>query len=244
MKTFTKILVVLIILIILGVALAAYFGFVPCMSNILGTTKARDLGIKYTESNYIDYNQKAKVAIRKVSEKQGTKGKGIEYDGKTVVDQSFTQEELSARINYSTWKYIPVTGSQVKINQDGTVEFSANVVTNNLPGFIEAVGSLRFAKDEAQKTIDFLNKIAPNPAVYAKFSASVEKNNPTIHVESLQVGRLSVPISTVGGDDAIKGLVEHIFSLVPGLDVESLTFTGGKMNIKGTAPTVEIVPSD
>ncbi|MBI3366353.1 hypothetical protein HY041_01860, partial [Candidatus Roizmanbacteria bacterium] len=141
-----KLLLFLIVLCFLGgFFLLSYFGFIPYVSTILGTDKPKNLGIGYSQKEFFAYVNKAGTKIVEMTEPADA-AHSIRYSGKFDLKEVFTQEEISARLNYALWKYMPVTNTQVKIHRDGTIELSGTVLMNRLDGFIARVGMGRYSR--------------------------------------------------------------------------------------------------
>jgi len=202
------IFLIVIAVLVLGVA---YAGFVPVVSPLLGTNKPRDLGVKYTKADYESIIQQAKFKL------DNSAGFGpdtrITYSpNKITVEGKFTQEQVSALINFDHADGYPVSNTQIKIHADGTLEGAAQVGVNNYKGY------------------SFHN------AVYVKgkidvTSAKSLKLNP----EKLEVGRLPVPINEKA-KNIVETAVNEKLNSIPGLAIESVSFEEGKVNFKGTIP--------
>jgi len=235
MKIIKLIILLIIILIILSVGILGYFGFVPVLSTVFGSDKPRDLGIKYTEKQYLDYVAKSKTEIVALNENVSPQ-ESIIYSGKTDLTQSFTQEEISARLNYSKWKYMPVKNVQLKINNDGTVEFSAVVVYERLSGFIAREGAGQYSKADVEKGLSYIKLIGRDFPVYAKFKASINNNQLSESTESIEVGRFSIPLEKINANSVIKSVSENIMRKVSGFYAKTVNFENGKMNFDGSVP--------
>ena len=243
MRTLLKfLLLVIVVTILAGVAFAAYLGFVPGLSKYFGIAKPKDLGVTYSKQDYDTYLKKAGFTVETVKEPKN--GKSIEFSGKSAVSQTFSQEEISGRLNYSQWKYMLISNTQIRINNDGTVEMSANLNTDKLTGFIQAVGGGSYSGEEIEKAKGILNKLPPNLPVYAKFTAEVKNNKADISVQALQIGHFTIPLDKIGGDAAVEAVTDHIFEIVPGFYAEQVSFSDGKMQFKGSAPNKVLVQTD
>lgn len=218
-----------------GFCLLVYLGFVPYVSTILGTDRPKNLGIGYSQKEFIAYVNKAGTKIIEMTEPADA-AHSIRYSGKFDLKESFTQEEISARLNYALWKYMPVTNTQVKIHGDGTIEFSGTVIMNRLDGFIARVGMGRYSRLDVEKGLGYIGLLKINPPIYARGKASVTDNQPTISVEQIEVGKFSIPLGTVHANEVVTALTKTIISQVNGLYAKSVTFSDGKMNFEGTAP--------
>ena len=165
----------------------------------------------------------------------------VRYEGKKDLTESFTQEEISARLNYARWRYMPVTNTQVKIHDDGTIEFSGTVLMDRLDGFIARVGMGRYSRADVEKGLSYIGLFKVNPPIYAKGKASVTDNEASISVENIQIGKFNVPLVTVHANEVVNAVAQTIISQVNGLNAQSVTFGNGKMNFTGTVPERMIV---
>lgn len=216
----------------------AYLGLFPYLSSFFGFNKPRDLGIRYKESDMYSYNQKANFSIE--SAKDVSSSLGIEFAGSTEIKEIFTEEEVSARINYSPWKYMPVKNVQVNFPADGVIEFSANLLTNRLPSFLSAIGFSDMSRNDIERGLGYL-KYTGEPPIYVKARASVSKNKVDVNLVSVQLGRLSIPFYLYDANKVVENFVEKVFSLVPGFYAESVRFSPSGMSFEGRAPTKGIV---
>jgi hypothetical protein len=239
-----KLLLLLIAFLIIGIILLlGYFGFIPILSSVFGSDKPRDLGIKYTQQQYSDYVTKTKEQITTISG-QVSPENSITYSGKVDLKQGFTPEEVSARLNYSKWKYMPVTNTQLRINPDGSVEFSGLVVYNRLEGFVQREGAGQYSLTDVKKGLDYIKLLGRDFPVYAKFKAGINNNQLTETLEQIEVGRFSIPLKTVNADSVVTSVAQIIMRRVPEFYAKSVTFENGKMNFEGTIPEKVSVESN
>jgi hypothetical protein len=239
-----KLLVLLILLVLIGgVLVLGYLGFIPVLSSVMGSDKPRDLGIKYTQQQYSDYITRANEQVTTVRGNV-TPENSISYSGKVDLKQSFTPEEISARLDYSKWKYMPVTNTQLRINPDGSVEFSGTVLSDRIYGFVAREGAGQYSAADVKKGLDYVKLLGKNFPVYAKFKASINNNQLTESVEKIEVGRLSLPLKVVNADSVITSVSQTIMGRVPNFYAKSVTFTDGKMNFEGSVPEKVSVESN
>jgi hypothetical protein len=243
MKVLKILVLAVFVLIILLVGTLGYFGFIPVLSSVFGSDKPRDLGVKYTEKQYLDYTEKAATQITTTNEAVSPEN-SLTYSGTKDLKQGFTQEEISARLNYSKWKYMPVKNVQIKIDQDGSVEFSGIVVYDRLGGFIEREGAGQYSKADIDKGLNYIKLIGRDFPVYAKFKASINNNQLTENIQTIEVGRFSIPLKTVNADSVVVSVSQSIMGKVPGFYAKSVSFENGKMNFEGNVPEKEIVESN
>jgi len=233
---FLKILVLLVVLIILGgIGYVTYLGFMPGLSNLVGANKPKDLGITYTKA---DFNKDIEKSVTKVefTNSLTDASKSIIFSGQKDLTQSFTSAEISSRLNYSSWVYMPVANTQVRFNSDGTLEFSGNLVMNNLNGFINAIGGVGYTQADIEKGLGYLNIIKTDPPIYLKVKPTVINNQVTLSFSSATVGKMSIPLDKIDANSFMAGLTEKIMGEIPGFNAKSVTITDNQMNFSGTVP--------
>lgn len=222
--------IIIIIVLILG-----YFGFMPVLSPLMGANKPKDLGIANSQKEYMAFSNKVGNDIKEITTPVSP-DKSIEYSGVRNIDDTFSQEEISGRLNNGRWKYMPVGNVQVRINNDGTVEFSANVLMDRLPGFIAREGMGKYTMADVTKGLDFIKMIKLNPPVYMKFTASISNNSLQTNIGQIEVGRFNIPLDIINANQTAVSVFNSIVSKVSGFYAKSVTFSNGKMKYQGTIP--------
>jgi hypothetical protein len=231
-----KILVLIVVIAILGVVFyLGYLGFVPGLSTIMGTNKPRDLGITYTRA---DYDKDVEKSVTKIehSATMPDANKSMVFSGQKDLTQSFTSAEISSRLDYASWAYMPVANTQVRFNGDGTVEFSGNVVMSKLYGFISAIGGVGYTQADIEKGLGYLNAIKTDPPLYFKVKPTVENNKVTLSFSDAQVGKINIPLDQIDANGFMAGVTEQIMNQIPGFYAKSVTITDNQMNFSGTVP--------
>ena len=201
------ILLAVFILLALG---AGMTGFVPGLSDALGANSPRDLGVKVTKADYDSAVKKVGFIL------DDSAGLGpntrISYQGQKQVSATFSQEEISALVDFNNADLFPVKDMQIKISKDGTLESSAKISVNNYNGY------------------------TLNNAVYAK--GKIEVASPKtlkLEPEAVMIGRIPTPVTdTMLG--AVEKEVNAKLASIPGLTIQSVSFDHGKINFKGTIP--------
>jgi len=237
MKTFFKIIVLLILVAVIGVVgYLAYLGFVPGLSNLIGANKPRDLGVTYSQKDFDSFLAKTDISHEELTGSVSA-DKSVVFSGSKALKTEFSQAEASVRINNDKWAYMPVTNVQIRFNDDGTLEFSSNLIMNRLDGFIASIGGVGYSKADIEKGLGYLNLVKTNPPVYLKAKPVVKNNKVTVEVQSVQVGKIDVPIEKIDTNGFVASLAEKVFSRTPGFYANSFYVTGGKAVFDGTIPT-------
>ncbi len=231
-------LVTAIVVVIVVVAVAAlglgYLGIAPGVVGLFGSGGARDLGVRFTPADLESYNAKGQTRVTALPAGAGPH-ESMKVTGSVPVKASFTGEELTAVAaeREKQWAYWPVTGCQIKIGQDGTVEASGILRVNRAYGYAAAMGLPTSAVDQAMQV---LKTIGSNPPVYIRGTGSVTNGKVQLDIEQLEIGRLSVPASILAQESGVAASgIERIMS-ASGIQANSVSFTGGKLNFDGSKP--------
>jgi len=194
-----KLKITLIVLaVVLGIPLliAGWLGFVPGLSALLGANKARDLGVTYTQADYLSYQEKAQATFLDFADAPPNPDrpdhKLVFADPVTVTNVVFTQEELTAAINETDWLWMPVKNAQVRLS-DNTVEVSGNINIDYIDKFIGFIGGVGYSNDDVNQAVSWGKRLMGDPPVYIKADASVENDRLSFNLIEAQVGRYNVP---------------------------------------------------
>lgn len=233
---YMNIIIKLLIIIILGFVLVfGYLGFLPVVSPLMGATTPKDLGVRFEESDFKSYTEKAKIKFEALGSDLSPE-KSLSFEGKSELEVSFTSEEMTAMINSDKWKYYPVSDVQVKVHDDGTAEISGVLRKDRLQGYLQAQGvSLK----EVDAIMGYIKDVPLNPIFYAKGTGSVVNDKVDMKIERAEIGRLSIPTEFISDPSPIEGFIEERIKFVPNFHVESFGFKDGKMDFKGTYPEVQ-----
>jgi hypothetical protein len=225
MKLFKIILLVIVALIGYGVYA---FGFI-------GTPKAKDLGIRFTQTDFVSMEQKSGVKHDVLA--PGGK-EIISYAGSHDVDSTFTSEDFSAFAQYASWKYLPFTNVQIRINEDGTAEASGNMNTAKLADYLMGAGGV--SVDEANKIKSYV-PISGNPTFYIKVGGSVKENTlQNFSIQSAAIGPVPIPSTFIGlYIGRVEKFLDDRIAKLPGAYVKSMTIEDGKLRYQGSLPDRE-----
>jgi len=234
MKGFIKFtLIILVFIVVTPILVLGYLGFIPKLSSIMGSDKPRDLGVKYTESDFTSVYQKNGVELSEMAGSSTTAENSIQYSGSKTVSVNVSSEEITALSNAPTWKYYPVSNVQIKINSDGTGEASGILILDRLTGYLGAIG---ISPDVAQAAADYL-KIKGSTPFYFKGMVSVTDNKISLDTQKIEIGRMPIPDNLVKKNQHyLVELAEIRIKSVPGLFVKSFNLDNGKVNFNGTLP--------
>lgn len=237
-KSLTILLVFVVLLTVGGILVLGYFGIIPMPGDFFNVTKPKDLGVTYTEEDYDEFMAKTESQVLSFDEapKELQTGPGIVFTSPKPYDMTFSNSEISARINYSNWSSMPVENVQVKFSDGGIIEVSGNLITSKLKNFASIAGYGGYSEENVDKGLNWIEKLGSNPAFYLKAKTEITNNELNLDTESIEINRLRLP-----ADQANKALTiaaETIIKSVTGLDTEKLTITENAYNFKGNAPSV------
>jgi hypothetical protein len=234
MGLFSRIILGIVFVLVLGLLLVGYYGFVPGLSDLMGANKPRDLGVKYTAADLTSANSKLGVTLKTLPPTDN----GIDSltrSGQKQVTTSFTSAELTALFNDHSqrWKYYPIKDIQVKISDDGTVEMSGVLLVDRFKGFADAVGIPEASRAQVRP---YLTPLSSNPSFYIRGTLSVTDNNVQTNIEEVQVGRLVI------SGDQIQSYAYVIDSFIQQrangriIHLNSASFSGGLANLDLVIP--------
>jgi hypothetical protein len=232
MKTW---LIIVLALILIPTLVLGYMGFVPGLSDIMGSNRPRDLGVKYTATDL--KSMMAKNGVQDVVlPDTNVPEQSLMFSGSRTYKNTFTQEELTARMNdYGKVKYNAVSDMQLRINDDGTVEMSGKLDLNNAAA---CAAAFRMPKADFQELEPYLDKakiLNSKPAFYVKGTVKVVNNQIDMDVDKAEVGKVPLPMDKIPMDYVVRKS-ETIIGNIPGLDIKNLEFKDGKMSFDGSVP--------
>lgn len=211
------------------ILIAAYLGFVPGLSGLLGASTPRDLGIRPTEADYASVSEKLGRTVTIIPEGSN---QTLRYEGSHPVDAALTSEEFSAAQQHAKYQYNPLgTDFQAKFHDDGTVEISGKLRKRNIAPWGHV---FNFDDEEINTFSDKIGIFQTDPAFYLRGTVVITDNEPQIQIEKAVIGKL--PVAGMIPDSTLNEIAADTIGNVPGLEIESLTVANGRMNFKGTYP--------
>jgi hypothetical protein len=233
---------IFIVVLLSLVGVAGWLGFVPGLSDILGAHTPQDLGVRWSDTDFISYRVKTDSTFKDFAEAPDNPErpgkKSVFADPKTVENLSLTQEEITAAINSLGWAWLPAENVQVRLTKD-TVEISGNIKLAHAKEFVNFIGGVGYSSSDVTKAVDWGTKFVEGGAFYAKGGASVKDDQLTLNLQSIRIGRFSAPLdiaTTViytGGSNGINN--------TQNLEIKSATVTDGALSFSGTYPTTVYV---
>jgi hypothetical protein len=225
--------------------IAGYFGFVPILSTIMGANNAKDLGVTYTQQDYVNYLAKTKTNLQNFSDAPANPdnpSKKIVFANPIdVTDMNTTQEELTAAINESEWSWMPIDNAQVKLS-NGTVEISGNLKLDNIANFISFIGGVGYSQQDIDTAVGWAKRLLNNAPIYIKADGSVNNNQLTLSVQEVKVGRYTVPNDIA--QTVLSTGTQNAISRTPGLYAKEANIIDGGLVFTGSHPTTIYVKTN
>lgn len=206
----------------------------PDITGMLGLNKARDLGVRYSYEDLQSGREITQVEFEDLPESSEA---SIQFSGEKDISGEFSSEMITAMISGATYKYYPLTNTQVKIYPGGLIETSGNIDISKLVKWATDLN----ADPEVTGQIDqYIGGIAANPSFYLKGTMSVTNNNIDLNVQQAQISVLQVDKATIDQyQGQVADFVEERIANVPGMDVKSADFSSGKLILDASYPEIE-----
>lgn len=225
--------IVIVILLLIITGMAAYFGFIPGLSDTF--VKRVDLGIENNPQLSLDLREKSGVQFNIPEDKLPT-DKEVIYEGVLNVDESLTSEQLTSILNIVRTELtsIPFSNVQIRINKDGTAEASFDL---DIETTVEEAKKLGYTDEEIEKGKKYLGVLGDSVYVYTKLSFDIENNELTVNPYAFIIQNFNVPSSvTKMVAEAGSNAIEDRLAQVPNLSIDSLKQVEDRLNFKGTIP--------
>ncbi len=187
-----------------------------------GQSEPQDLGVTYTEQDFVNALKKANV---KVEFKPGAPSENMEtvYEGEVPVDVTYTPAEASALINYWNSPKVPIDQVQVV--------------------FPEPAPPTATKKAEVSLIVIYQGNKYP---IYLVFIGDMKGKTLTGKLDVLKIGIIPIPQTYKElAEKEILDLLNSRFERMEGLDIKTIEIKDGKVHIIGTFPAiVKRVPSN
>ncbi len=236
MKIVKFLLVSILILILIVILVLGYFGFIPALSNLMGTNKPRDLGVMYSEEMYLSGLEKSGVEIKTLPI---SSGETISYEGSHSVTASFTDDELTSNSHWKEeWSDFPIREVQVRINDDNSAEVSGVLVLDKMDDFL---ATMNISPEGYREALSRAKIPITDIAFYGKGTGVARNNSLEISISAVEVGRFPVPIGIVDEyQDDLASFGETLMTRIPGFSVNEALFENGSIFFNGTLPDAEL----
>lgn len=231
-----RLAVVLVVLALLLVLVAGYFGFVPVLSKALGSSKPRDLGVKHSaeaglkgaSSMNLPLNASDVEKIAKNPEAAKT------FNG----ELSDVEASSLVLLHQGQIDNFPIYLATFKFNPDNTAEAAGMLRVANVGPFLQNTG---VSKGDAEMVASTL-KLVQDAPFYVKGNCAISDNRVTLDVSQMEIGRLPLPASLF---ESNKGTVEDYVGkalTLHGFKVKTFAVGNGKVKLEGTRPLKSLGP--
>lgn len=237
-----KLVIVLIILFtlffVLPLFILAWMGFVPGLSNILGASKAKDLGVRYSPSDLQAYEQKAKIEFKSYDlapeNPYNSSQKNLLTTPQTTQGLNISQSELTSAINNMSWNWLPTKNMQVRLSND-TIEISGNLDSKKIENLRTYLRQNGKNTSDANNAINWAKKVTNSAPIYLRANVSITDNILRFRLTNAQIGRMTIPLGNLG-DALASSSYTNIHA--DNFDAKSLKLSSGKLEFNGTYPSV------
>ena len=227
-----SVFIIVVLVLIIG-GLAAYFGFIPGLSNTF--VKRVDLGIENDPQLSLDLREESGVQFN-IPEEEWPTDKEVLYTGTLNINELLTSEQVTSVLNKvkAELSSIPFSNVQIRINEDGTSEASFDLDINTT---VNEAKKLGYSDEDIEKGKRFLGVLGDSVYIYAKLSFEVYDNDLTVTPYAFRIQNFNVPnavtelVAEVGSN-----AIEDRLSQIPSIHIESLKQEGDKLNYIGTIP--------
>lgn len=235
MKILLGFVIAIVVIAVIVVGVLGYLGFMPGISDLFGSNQAKNLGATFTTNNLKSARAKTGTVITDLPSSADPTS-SIKFGTPRKVDATFTQAECNALLNNHPWKYYPLKDCQLKINPDGTAEFSAVLIKDRLTGMAEALGG---TASDVKALNDYMKLVPDNPAIYVKGQAGITNNQVTgVDVVDFSVGKLSFTQQVQNNQGSLTSAADSLMNEITGMNIESFQVVNGSIHFKGTLPDV------
>ena len=230
---------VLFLLVVLPVVLLlGWAGFVPGLSDLMGTREVQDLGVTYQTADLRSLEQKTGITVQRPVVSQDASAQPTpsapspkpRFENPRQLDTTITQEELSAVVNSSG--LLPLRDAQIRLTE-GAAELSGVLDTARFEDFLR---TLKVKEANIDKIAGMVKAMGDNVPLYLKASGSVQDAQVDVQWQSLRLGNLDIPqeqlsrIAHGGVHTRLRG--NENFS------IQTLTLHEGSLNFAGILPTL------
>ena len=241
--------------IVIAVLVLGYLGFMPGLSNLFGSNKPRDLGVTYTSNDFQAARAKIGTAItdspsttQPSTTPPSTTLPSTELPPNAKPEQSlkpskrgaasiaFTQAEINALLNNPQWKNYPLSNCQLRINPDGTAEFTGLLLKERLVGYGKTIGT---TKDKLKFLTDYLKYLPGDIAFYIKGTVAVTNGQiVNADITDFRAGNLSLTGQVQDHMDRLIQLAQTKMAKSHDFSIKSLKFANGRLEFDGTLPSI------
>jgi hypothetical protein len=229
---------VIILSVIIGVLLILFFvagyflGNVPIASKLLGTNKAKNLGVVVSMDN-------AYSGIKDINSPltpQGVKDIMNNPALYTALKTTLTSDEASSLLALGDVPNFPLRMTQIKFGPNGTFQTSGVIDTEELQKALKDGG---VSSDTVDKVMGYVKKVK-YINFYAEGTLSITNNQLTGSIKNAKIGNIGVPDDLLSKiDSGVAGSVMNKLTQL-GYSIRSLSITEGKVALDMDRPLADL----
>jgi len=223
-------------LVLIGLVVAGllYLGLGVNWSNLISFNQPRDLGVRYTQADLQAGREIMALDLQTLDESSPV---SIEFSGEKSISGEYTSEIITAMINGATYRYYPLTNTQVLIHPDGYIESSGNIDVNKLFAWANDLAGL----GGLSGIEEYSGAVGGNPSFYISGTLTVRDNNFDLNVDQAQVSFFTANAEQISTyTPVVESFVEAQVNAVPGMYIRSADFSGGQLSLDADYPAVEM----
>ena len=200
MNSAQKIAIIVVSAVLLGVLTAGYLGFVPGVSDVMGTNKPIDLGVKYSSSDLDSVGQKI-ADINLESE---------------VAELHLTSSELTAMVASMSEgsEQFPLEQVQVKLSETG-VKLSG---TLNMEKFRKLAEEGEISPSLKSQIETAANIVKTNPSVFLDADIIAFNGDAQIVINTAKIGQISIPQDQL--EENVDSINENLKEVLDSLEIQ------------------------
>jgi hypothetical protein len=209
----------ILFLIIVGIGVAAYLGFVPGLSPLL--VKPRDLG---------------KVADKSLVTAFETKYGNSTGTGQVDLNVQLTDTQVTSI--FAVWedrdKLFPLHSVQIRFNSDGSGEASGYV---RIAQVVDLATNLGYSSSDISAAKKYINYVSGDLVFYVKGTGGMTDNVLSLNPQTFELGRVKVPDSiTVPATRAVEDMIKKRLTQIGGADIKQAGIKDGTFQLVGRVP--------
>ena len=194
-------IVTAVVLLVLYLIAGYFIGGLPIASKIMGSNQPVDLGIEIS----VDSAYQGLDALGQPTTVEELQEIADNPDSFGTVQTTLTEEEASSLMALNNIPDFPARLTQIKFNDDGTIESSGIIWLDRFPTFLARNGVSSEGVEKVMGYIGFMD----STTYYMKGTFSISNNNVDLDMDSVKVGRISLLTGIINDN---KGSVENTIS--------------------------------
>lgn len=224
--------------VVLGIIIAAA---VAVYILVPGLLRPYDLAVKSSPEAY----QSALAKLQMSKDIAPTEGEAddyvVVYGPYQSVSTALTSEEVTSFFNENRPDYFAVKNVQVRINEDGSIEASANIDVNYI---FNKILNGQYTREDAQSALPMLGLLPNNVNFYFKVYGGVVDNQVQgLYIDEVSVMGITIPENLVSSQTAMSFVTTTLNGYIARTNAESgasydlIQVNGGSLDFVGDIPS-------